>query len=53
MPGERMEEADRIRLERYLTEGLNVQGISPKDGVPGVMVLTELTELKIRKEKIL
>lgn len=45
VPGERMEEADRILLERYLAVGLNVQGISPKDGIPGVMVLTELTEL--------
>ncbi len=41
VPGERMEEADRVLLEKYLAEGLNVQGISVKDGISGVMVITE------------
>lgn len=39
VPGELMEEADRILLERYLSQGLNVQGVSVKDGIPGVRVI--------------
>lgn len=39
-PGERVEEEDRRLIERYLAAGLNVQGISVRDGVPGLATLT-------------
>lgn len=44
VPGERLEEADRHRIERYLAGGLNVQGISVRDGIPGLAVLTPVNE---------
>lgn len=40
VPGECLEEADTRRIERYLADGLNVQGISVRNGVPGLKVLT-------------
>lgn len=41
VPGERMETADQRLIEQYLTDGLNVQGISVREGVPGLKVLSE------------
>lgn len=43
VPGERLEKADLERILQYLADGLQVQGISVKEGRPGLMVLSEQT----------
>lgn len=42
VPGERLEKAQRQRIEQYLTDGLEVQGITRQDGEWGLLVLTEM-----------
>lgn len=41
VPGERMEAQDRALIEQYLADGLQVQGISVREGVAGLDVLSE------------
>lgn len=43
IPGERLEEAQRQLIEQYLADGLEVQGITRRDGKWGLLVLTEIT----------
>ena len=43
VPGERLEEAQRQLIEQYLADGLEVQGITRRDGEWGLLVLTEIT----------
>lgn len=41
VPGERMEAEDRTLIEQYLVGGLEVQGISVREGVAGLDILFE------------
>ncbi len=41
VPGERMEAQDRTLIEQYLADGLEVQGISVREGAAGLDVLFE------------
>lgn len=42
-PGERLEEMERQLIEQCLVDGLEVQGITRRDGEWGLLVLTEIT----------
>ncbi len=49
VPGERMEAEDRQLIEQYLTDGLEVQGISVREGVAGLEALSESRHQDNRK----
>lgn len=40
VPGEKLTQADRLLIGRYLEAGLRVQGITERDGEPGLAVLS-------------
>lgn len=49
VPGERMEDTDRKLIEQYLSDGLEVQGVSVRAGVAGLNVLSESRHLSAPK----